>query len=230
MKTGEYDFEPIKGLPETLPDGETLLWQGAPSWKNIAIRAMHIRGTAIYFVILLGWFTLSKLNQGEPTELVLLSTFRLAVVASFALALMTAYAWFSGRTTVYTITSKRVVIRAGVALPKVLNLPFSKIDAANLRTYPDGSGDIMLTLPPRDRVAYPMLWPHARPWRFNRTEPMLRGLAEASATAQLLSRAVTAQAGAAQAGAAQAGAAQTVRQPDRETARAPRRPRGAALA
>jgi hypothetical protein len=83
----------------------------------------------------------------------------------------------------------------------------------------------MLTLPPRDRVAYPMLWPHARPWRFNRTEPMLRGLAEASATAQLLSRAVTAQAGD-----AQAGAAQIVRQPDRETAPAPLRPRGAALA
>jgi hypothetical protein len=154
---------------------------------------------------------------------VLLSAFRLGVVASFALALMTAYAWFSGRTTVYTITSKRVVIRAGVALPKVLNLPFSKIEAANLRTYADGSGDIVLTLPPSDRVAYPMLWPHVRPWRFNRAEPMMRGIAQASATAQLLSRAVAAQVG---------GTTQRVTHANPETAptASHQRPRGAAIA
>jgi hypothetical protein len=195
MKTGEYDFEPVRGLPEALPAGETMLWQGAPQWKSIAIRAMHIRGTAIYFAVLLAWYAESKLTQGVGAEQVILSTLRLAFFAGAALALMTAYAWLSARTTVYTITDKRVVIRSGVALPKVLNLPYAKIESANLKTYADGAGDIALALPFRDRVAYLMVWPHVRPWRFNRAEPMLRGIAAANEIAQVLSQALAAASG-----------------------------------
>ena len=34
--SGDYEFEPVPGLPEELPPGEMLLWQGAPDWKTIA--------------------------------------------------------------------------------------------------------------------------------------------------------------------------------------------------
>jgi hypothetical protein len=219
---GEYDFEPVPGLPENLPVGETLLWQGSPNWKNLAIRALHIRGTAIYFALLLIWYTESKLNQGDSWSSVLMSDLRLGALASLTLGLMGVYAWLSARTTIYTITSRRVVMRAGIALPMVLNLPFARIESASLKNHPNGSGDIALTLPSADRVAYLMIWPHVRPWRLNRAEPMLRGLPDAAAAAAILAEAL----------AAESGSTATAPQAEREpaTPKLTRRPRAAALA
>jgi hypothetical protein len=219
--SGEYEFEPIRGLPENLPAGESLLWQGAPDWKNIAFKALHIRATAIYFIGLLAWYAASKLNAGYAPFDVFLSDLRLAVFAAAALGLMGVYAWFCATTTIYTITSRRVVMRAGIALPMVLNLPFSKIEAAELKTYSDGSGDVALILPATDRVAYLFLWPHVRPWRLARAQPMLRGLADAAGAAQILAEALAAECGA------------TAPQPQREREPAiaqAQRPRAAALA
>jgi hypothetical protein len=220
--SGEYEFEPVPGLPENLPAGEAILWQGSPSWKNLALRALHIRGFAIYFALLLAWFTASKLGNGDAPISVVISDLRLGALAAAALALMAVYAWLSAITTIYTVTDKRVVIRAGVALPMVLNLPFTKIEAANLKSFADGSGDIALTLPAKDRVAYLFLWPHVRPWRLARAQPMLRGLSQASAAAAILGDALLA---------AHSGSAQPAPQGRESPApRQMRRPRAAALA
>ena len=72
----------------------------------------------------------------------------------------------SARTTVYTITSKRLVMRVGMALPVTINLPFNQIDGASLRLFANGSGDIPLKVTAKERVAYLLLWPHARPFHF----------------------------------------------------------------
>ena len=77
-------------------------------------------------------------------------------------------------------------MRFGVAFPTAFNLPFRRIRAAGLRRYADGSGDIPLALADGDRIAYPLLWPLARPWRFVQTEPMLRGLPDAAHVAEIL--------------------------------------------
>jgi hypothetical protein len=190
--SGDYEFEPVPGLPEELPEGETLLWQGAPDWKSIATRVLHIRGTAVYFALLLTWYAVSKLHDGEAPYAVTESVARLALFAALALALIGLYGWASAKSTLYTVTSRRVVIRAGVALPMVLNLPFAKIDSVDLKTYSDGSGDIALTLAASERVAYLMLWPHAQPWRLARARPMLRGVPQVSAAAEILGQALSA--------------------------------------
>jgi len=45
----EHEFEPEYGLPERLPDGEKMLWQGAPDFKALAIRVFHLRKLALHF-------------------------------------------------------------------------------------------------------------------------------------------------------------------------------------
>jgi hypothetical protein len=115
-----------------------------------------------------------------------------AVLAAGALSLLSLIAWGVARTTVYTITNRRVVMRIGIALPVTFNLPYKQIDGAALRPYEDGTGDIPLQLREGTRLAYLVLWPHARPWRFTRPEPMLRCVPNAAATAQLLSEALAA--------------------------------------
>ena len=171
----EHDYEPIPGLPAPLPPGESILWQGAPCWRSMALRAMRVRQFAIYFAILAAWGVLGGLSSGTPALDVALSTLRLGALAVLALALLALFAWLVARTTLYTITSRRVVMRVGIALPMTLQIPFGRIHSADLRSWADATGDISLTLSAGERVAYLVLWPHTRPWKIARPLPTLRG-------------------------------------------------------
>jgi len=191
----DHDFEPAYGLPELLPAGERLLWQGAPQWRVRAREALHVRKLAAYFGVLLAWRAVVVLGDGGGLIAVALSWLWMLPLAALALGLLTTLAWLIGRTSVYSITDRRVVMRIGIVLTITFNLPYRTIEAAGLRTHPDGSGDITLTLAPAERIAYLHLWPHVRPWKVARTEPMLRALPDAQHVAQLLSNALAASAG-----------------------------------
>ena len=191
----EHEFEAAHGLPQALPAGEHVLWQGAPDWRVMARDAMHTRSLSVYFGLLLAWRGATVLGNGgtllEAAQAVLW-VLPLAVIAIAVLALM---GWLVSRTSVYTITDKRVVMRIGVVLSITFNLPYSKIESASLRTSADGSGDLSLVLAPSDHIAYANLWPHVRPWQLRRTQPMLRALADARAVATVLSAALADSAG-----------------------------------
>jgi hypothetical protein len=77
-----------------------------------------------------------------------------------------------------------------MALPVTINLPFAQIDGASLRLFANGSGDIPLKLAARERVAYLLLWPHARPFHFAHPQPCLRAIANADQVAGLLAAAL----------------------------------------
>lgn len=189
---GHDDFavEPIPGLPERPPEGEHILWQGAPEWRGLARHAFHTRKIAVYAGLLLSWHSVTAVYDGASLGAALLSVAGAVPLAAAAVGLPALLAWLTARSTIYTVTSKRVVIRGGVALPLTVNLPFEKIDAAALKRHRDGSGDIALTLKGKDRIAYLALWPNVRPWRLARPEPMLRCLAAPEAAAGLLARAL----------------------------------------
>ena len=65
----EHEFEAAPGLPEPLPRGERLIWQGSPDWVQLAIHAFHVRKLAIYFSAMGGlqWLYLA----GEPNAALL---------------------------------------------------------------------------------------------------------------------------------------------------------------
>jgi Bacterial PH domain len=100
--------------------------------------------------------------------------------------LCVAFAWGVSRTTLYTLTNRRLVLRIGVALNKCVNLPLAEIETADLKILGDGHGDIVLSLKGPPRLGYILLWPHARSLRFVRPKPMLRAIPEAQDFAQLL--------------------------------------------
>jgi len=191
----EHEFEAAHGLPQALPAGERLLWQGAPDWPVLARDAMHTRMLSVYFGVLLAWRGATVLSNGGSALDALISVLWLLPLALLAIAVLSSMAWLIARTSVYTITDKRVVMRIGVVLSITFNLPYAKIESAGLHTNADGSGDLTLVLADPDRIAYAHLWPHARPWQIKRTQPMLRALPDARAVAQLLSAALADSAG-----------------------------------
>lgn len=186
----EHDHEPVRGLPARLPPGEELLWQGEPRWPALARRAFHARKIAIYCGLLLLWRVASDLSAGASIASAAMSGVWITPLALFAVGIPTLLAWLFCRTTVYTITSRRVVIRFGVALPMTVNIPFATIGAAALKVHKDGTGDIPLALTGPDRIAYLHLWPNVRPWRFTKAEPTLRAIAEPERVAKLLAAAL----------------------------------------
>ena len=103
-------------------------------------------------------------------------------MALAAVVLLAALAWLAARTTVYSITSKRIVMRIGIALPITINVPFRAVNSVGLKRHADGSGDIPASLPKGYRLAFLVLWPHARPWHVRNPQPMLRSVPDASAS------------------------------------------------
>jgi hypothetical protein len=182
------------GLPGPLPPGEVVIWQGAPDWRALARRALHIHQFAVYFAVLLAWAIGTAMWQHGVFDPAIVPTLVLVPLALAALGLLTLFGWLAARTTTYWITNRRVIMQFGVALPMTVNIPFRLINAASASSGADGSGDIALSLSDGDRLAYLIMWPHVRPWRLARTEPSLRGITHVSEVAQVLSRALAASA------------------------------------
>lgn len=186
----EHDDEPVPGLPGPLPAGEAILWQGAPAWGGLARRALHLRGLAAYFVLLALWRGAALTADGATAVETMLGALFIVALGAVPIGLLVGFAALSARSTLYTITTRRIVVRTGVALPMTVNIPFALIGSAGVAKHGDGTGDIALRIMPPHRISWLALWPHTRSWRFTRPEPTLRAVAEPDAVAQLLGRAL----------------------------------------
>jgi hypothetical protein len=205
MSMGEYDFEPVRGLPGNLPPGEELLWQGSPAWQALARGAFRVVPVGVYFVLLAIWRGTAVMAADHDPTLALRAAGLLLLLGAVSVGVLGLLAWLNARVTVYSITSRRLVIRHGVALTMALNVPFSKIASVNLSTRPDGNGDVALTLIKGERLGYLLTWPHVRPWHYLQPQPTLRAIPDAAQAGAILARALAAS-GAASAAPVNAGA------------------------
>lgn len=186
MRIEEYEHEPVRGLPEYLPEGERLIWQGEPDWRVMARRVFHLRAISLYFALLVAWHLGTSLYAGQTlAEAVRAGTWQIGLGLT-AIAILAVLARAYARATVYTLTDKRLVIRFGVAMPMMVNIPLGIIDSADLKRYDNGSGDILLTVNQRQNLSYFMLWPNVRSWKFRPVQPALRSLRDVDAVAASL--------------------------------------------
>jgi len=182
----EHEFEPELGLPERLPKGERILWQGSPDTKTILAKVFHIKILAIYFGLLLAYRFITGFNDGEPITVILFSAATILALSSLGLGLIALIGYLIASTAVYTITNKRVVMRIGIVLNMTFNFPLKRIESADCGLTKDGTGDIYLKLSKGDKIALFHLWPHARPGHWAIPQPTLRGIQNCSEVAQIL--------------------------------------------
>lgn len=182
----EYEYEPVRGLPEALPEGEHIIWQGEPLWRLMARRVFHTRTLGIYFGSLIALHFGSQMLSGASVDVALLSASWQLGLAAVTLGILTLMACLYARSTVYTLTNRRLVIRFGVAVPMMINIPLDTVESAALRELDESSGEIALTLIPGTKMSYWALWPNARPWHYSRVKPMLRCIPQAQSVAASL--------------------------------------------
>jgi hypothetical protein len=192
MSHDDFEFEPIRGLPALLPDGERLLWQGSPAWKSLAVHAYHARKIAWYFALLALWRIGVGLNNAHAASDIAVSCAFLLALGAIAIGVLSVLAYFASRVTVYSITTRRVLLRHGIAVPMTLNIPFKVVESAELRRFAEGTGDIALKVAKEQRVGYMITWPHLRPGFITRPQPSMRSLLDADQASEILAAALAA--------------------------------------
>ncbi len=187
----DITIEPVAGLPEALPRGETILWQGRPRSLALARASLNLTWVAGYFALLSLWRVGSlAADMGWAAALPYAVPF--LGLGAAACGLLWLLAWVQARNTVYTITTARVAMRIGAALTLTLNLPFQRIASADLGASPGGTGTIALTPVEETRLSYAVLWPHVRPWHLRQPKPALRCIPDPERVAAILADAVEA--------------------------------------
>lgn len=188
----DFDFEPMPGLPAPLPEGERLIWRGRPDPWRLAWRACRVPWVAAYFAALATWQAVSGFRDGASLAEIGGTASFTATLAALSIALVAVLGWTIARNTFYTVTSRRVIVRHGIAMPMAINIPYARIDGAGLRAFADGTGDITLRLAAGARIPHLLLWPSARPFRMWPSEPMLRALPDGARVAVLVADALAA--------------------------------------
>ncbi len=184
MSHDDFKFEPVRGLPEELPKDEHILWQGAPDPRRLAREALSVRWVAGYFTLLAVW-RVGASSADFSFGVALLHGLPFVVSGLIACGILYGIAYVQARSTVYTLTNKRVAMRIGAALTMTLNLPYVCIGTAKLDQKPSGHGTLAFELIGDTRLSYMMTWPHVRPWRMARTQPALRCIPDAEAVARI---------------------------------------------
>jgi hypothetical protein len=188
MHHDDFNFEPVPGLPEKLPEGEHILWQGQPNVFQLARDAWKMNWVLGYFAFLTFWRVgvssasvpfLEALTHGLP--------FIVAGIISAGILYILAFA--QARSTMYTLTNKRAAMRIGAALTMTLNLPYVQIGTAGVTANKKGFGTLAFELMDDTRISYIMPWPHTRPWHLKRTQPAFRAIPDAVHVAQIFAEA-----------------------------------------
>jgi hypothetical protein len=192
MSHDDFAFEPIRGLPAVLPEGESLLWQGIPRWRSLAVRGYQVRKVAVYFAAL----ALCRIGFGiahaHAWSAIWISCAFILTLGGVAIGVLSLLAYLNAASTVYSITDRRILLRHGIAVPVTMNIPFALIESAEFKAQADGTGEIAVRLVPEERVGYLITWPHLRPGRIARPEPSFRALADAHRAADILGAALAA--------------------------------------
>ena len=184
MHHDDFKFEPVRGLPEALPKDEHIIWQGSPNPLRLAKDALGLNWVIGYFVVLAAARVIVSTVDMSLTAAMALGIPFLLAGALTALILI-GVATVQARSTVYTLTNKRVCMRIGAALTMTLNLPYVCIGNAQAAVRKSGLGTITFELIGDTRLSYLMTWPHVRPWHMRRTQPAFRSIANAAHVAQL---------------------------------------------
>ncbi len=182
----------VDELVARLPKGETVLWQGRPDRAALARRVFRVREAGFYFGALALWRFASSLYDGSSALDAAGHALWILPLAAACLAILAATAAGYAKTTRYLLSDKRLVMRTGIAMPITVNVPLAYVVGAAVARHPDGTADVPLEIDPEHRIAWLVLWPSSRPWRFARPAPMLRGIRDADALVSHLSAALEA--------------------------------------
>lgn len=175
-------------VPEGLSDiilrrgeNEKILWRGKPQFWGLAATAFRTPVVALYFALL------TAISGGLYG---LGSGITLAVMGVGALLILHVLAYLYSKNSHYVLTNERLLILTGLTVEKRISIPLSQVGAAHLKMRGQDVGTIAMELLGQPKIGYLVLWPHARPLRINKPQPLIRVVQNAPGVAKILTQAV----------------------------------------
>lgn len=178
----------VHGVNEPLPPGEQLLWEGAPQPAALAKHLLFVRPLAIYFALMICWWAIANRADAASGAFWITLAVQVGLTSAVIAGALALARWIASSTT-YAISDKRIVVRLGIIFPITVNIPLHYVVAAKARTFADGTGEIALQLDAKERLAWIVLFPHVRPFRYSQPEPLLRGLKDPARVGEILTKA-----------------------------------------
>ena len=168
----------IDGVAEPLPEGETILWSAKPDQWMFTRRLMRLDWVIAWFAALSVGRAYFAWSAGGDVRAMLIAASGQLPLALFGLCLLTALGIAMARSTSYVVSSRRVVLQVGVALPITFNVPLRFVDSVAIRTRNGKGGDVILTLCQGANVKALALWPHSQGWKHDSVQPLMRDVSE----------------------------------------------------
>ena len=146
-------LEAHKNILDAIPEGESILWKGKPSFWGFSWYFFGLKLLAFYSIILSVVFAarLTVTDFYTAFAVDFLPFLSSGILASFILM---ALAGIQSQSSVYIITENRVIIKSGAALSFLISVPFKKIKAVNLQKRKGSLGTISFELSSGKRVPY----------------------------------------------------------------------------
>ena len=165
------------------------MWQGAPSPWHLTAQALKARWIIGWCALLAVWRGGAALADGTMADAGrAVATY--AVIGAASIAILYACGYVMAKSTVYTLTNRRVVMRIGAALTVTLQMPFSRIGSADYAPGRGGTGTISFAPIGDGKLGTLALWPHCRPWA-KKAQPAFRAIPDAARVAELVGELAT---------------------------------------
>lgn len=165
------------GEVSRLPEGERVLWTGAPDQRALARWFLRERWIMLFVLIsfAIGAADALQHTDGAVPRLLGVATLS-AVLALVAIVSVRVLAWQLARSSQYVLTDRRVYFNIGIVMRADANIPYSSVETIDLRRRSDGSADLMITLSDAQEIPWLLLFPHMT-WRgHKRGRPTFRAL------------------------------------------------------
>mgnify|MGYP001395706820 FL=1 len=184
-------FEVHKNILDAIPEGESILWKGKPSFWGFSWYFFGLKLLAFYLIILSVVFA-ARLTVTDFFTAFVVDFLPFLLSGILTSCILMALAKIQSQSSVYIITENRVIIKSGAALSFLISMPFKKIKAVNLQKRKGSLGTISFELNSGKRVPYISCWPSVRPWRFKKTEPAFSCIENVDEVATILRKSVMA--------------------------------------
>ena len=184
-------FEVHKNILDAIPEGESILWKGKPSFWGFSWYFFGLKLLAFYLIILSVVFA-ARLTVTDFFTAFVVDFLPFLLSGILTSCILMALAKIQSQSSVYIITENRVIIKSGAALAFLISMPFKKIKAVNLQKRKGSLGTISFELNSGKRVPYISCWPSVRPWRFKKTEPAFSCIENVDEVATILRKSVMA--------------------------------------
>ena len=177
-------------LPEevgkSIPAGENICWEGKPDWKSFGYHSFGIKYLIFYFVIS-AFYAVSQLELAFSFSSFLVRYIPFVISGVIAGIILYLLAYLIASHTCYVITEKRVVIRTGVALVFLLNIPLNKVVSIDKQSLTRGRGNLSFKSQFKKRIPYFSCWPSVKNGSFLEPVPAFRSVANVEEVGKIVS-------------------------------------------